>query len=85
MDVFDAAALERDLAKLKLKRPITAYWRFFVNDMSMPGAEIRAIHSERLQSDDIVYVADEVGEVIDMCARLNQYLRMIHSLSGNTS
>ena len=83
--VFDAVTLERDLAKLK--RPITEYRRFFVNDLLIPGAELRATHRERFRSDDILYIgsADEVGEVIDMCARLNQYLRMIRTLSGDTS
>lgn len=83
--VFDAVALERDLAKLK--RPITAYRQFFVNDMLIPGAELRAIHRERFRSDDILYIGsvDEFGEVLAMCIRLNQYLRMIRTLSGDTS
>lgn len=83
--VFDAVTLEHDLAKLK--RPITAYRQLFVNDMLIPGAELRAIHKEHFRSDDILYIgsADEVGEVVDMCARLNQYLRMIRTLSGDTS
>jgi len=81
-NVLDAMALERDLAKLK--RPITEYRRFFVNDLLIPGAELRAVHRERFQSDAILYIgfADEVDEVIGMCNRLNQYLRMVHSLSG---
>ena len=80
--VFDAVALERDLAKLK--RPITEYRRFFVNNLLIPGAELRAVHRDHFQSDAVLYIgrADEVGEVIDMCARLNQYLRMIRTLSG---
>ena len=83
--VFDAVTLERDLAKLK--RPITEYRRFFVNDLLRSGAELRAVHIERFQSDAILYIgsADEVDEVIDMCARLNQYLHMIRTLSGDTS
>lgn len=83
--VFDTVMIERDLTKLK--RPITEYRRFFVNDLLIPGAELRAVHRERFQSDAVLYIglADEVGEVLAMCARLNQYLRMIRTLSGDTS
>lgn len=83
--VFDAVALERDLAKLK--RPITEYRQFFVSNLRSPGVELRAEHRELFQSDAVLYIGsvDEFGEVLAMCARLNQYLRMIRTLSGDTS
>ena len=58
-----------------------------MSNLRSPGVELRAVHRERFQSDAVLYIglADEVGEVIDMCARLNQYLRMIRTLSGDTS
>lgn len=83
-NVLDAMALERDLAKLQLTRPITEYRQFLVNILRIPGVELRAVHRERFQSDAVLYIGpvDEFGEVLAMCVRLNQYLRMIRTLSG---